>query len=284
MSCLSFYGGAASALLFLSLSSVIMKLSGLLAVLFLLCDNLTGLGSSHPKPACRYPPSQWCRSLEIAVECKVQKQCMEVRALQPNLRVPPVSITLYYESLSPACRAFITQQLFPTWTMLQHIMAVTLIPYGNAEVLTTDWFLQDVSSPASPECRGNVIEACIIHLTGHSLAFPIIHCMESSIDVLSAAESCIQMFSPSLSWSTVDSCVRGSLGKQLMHDNAVMTRALNPAHRHIPWVTFNGEYTKENEDQAWSSLVQLVCQLYRVRTYFVCAMQDLKNAQVYQYC
>uniref|UniRef100_A0A8C5NH14 Gamma-interferon-inducible lysosomal thiol reductase n=1 Tax=Gouania willdenowi TaxID=441366 RepID=A0A8C5NH14_GOUWI len=249
-----------------------MKLSGLLAVLFLLCDNLTGLGSSHPKPACRYPPSQWCRSLEIAVECKVSRiKCLSLFTKDsPNLRVPPVSITLYYESLSPACRAFITQQLFPTWTMLQHIMAVTLIPYGNAEQLCS----------ISPTQK----HACIIHLTGHSLAFPIIHCMESSIDVLSAAESCIQMFSPSLSWSTVDSCVRGSLGKQLMHDNAVMTRALNPAHRHIPWVTFNGEYTKENEDQAWSSLVQLVCQLYRVRTYFVCAMQDLKNAQVYQYC
>lgn len=26
---------------------------------------------SHPKPSCGYPPSQWCRSLEIAIECGV---------------------------------------------------------------------------------------------------------------------------------------------------------------------------------------------------------------------
>ena len=28
-------------------------------------------GKSKPKPSCSYPPSQWCRSLEIAIECKV---------------------------------------------------------------------------------------------------------------------------------------------------------------------------------------------------------------------
>lgn len=26
---------------------------------------------SHPKPSCGYPPSQWCRSLQIAIECGV---------------------------------------------------------------------------------------------------------------------------------------------------------------------------------------------------------------------
>lgn len=51
---------------------------------------------------------------------------------------------------------------------------------------------------------------------------------------------CLELYAPSVSWSSVVSCVRGALGYQLMHSNAVMTRALNPAHTHIPWVTFNG--------------------------------------------
>lgn len=59
---------------------------------------------------------------------------MEVNATRPNQAVPVVSVILYYESLCPDCREFITQQLFPTWTMLQDIMAVTLVPYGNAKV------------------------------------------------------------------------------------------------------------------------------------------------------
>ncbi|XP_030289487.1 gamma-interferon-inducible lysosomal thiol reductase [Sparus aurata] len=237
-----------------------MKQSGLFVVFLLLCFDRRSSGS-HPKPSCRYPPSQWCRSLEIAIECRVQKQCMEVNATGPNKSVPPVSVTLYYESLCPACRVFISQQLFPTWTILHDIMTVTLVPYGNAKELPS------ANSPftcqhGEPECRGNMIEACIIHLTGHS-AFQIIHCMESAADVLNAVQPCLQLYAPSVSWSTVDSCVKGGLGNQLMRDNAAMTRALNPAHTHVPWVTFNGEYTEENEDKAMSSLFHLVCQLYK---------------------
>lgn len=48
-----------------------MKLSGILAVLLLVYTERSGFGMCHPKPACRYPPSQWCRSLEIAIECRV---------------------------------------------------------------------------------------------------------------------------------------------------------------------------------------------------------------------
>uniref|UniRef100_A0A3Q0RVC2 Gamma-interferon-inducible lysosomal thiol reductase n=1 Tax=Amphilophus citrinellus TaxID=61819 RepID=A0A3Q0RVC2_AMPCI len=220
-----------------------MKLSGLLAVFFLLCIQWSGFGISHPKPACRYPPSQWCRSLEIAIECRVQKQCMEVNATRPNQAVPPVSVTLYYESLCPDCREFITQQLFPTWTMLQDIMAVTLVPYGNAKVHPNSPF---TCQHGEPECRGNMIEACILHLTEQSLAFHIIYCMESSADVLSAAQPCLQLYAPSVPWSRVDSCVKGDLGYQLMHANALMTRALNPAHTHVPWITFSGFPTQQS--------------------------------------
>ncbi|XP_054644508.1 gamma-interferon-inducible lysosomal thiol reductase-like [Dunckerocampus dactyliophorus] len=238
-----------------------MKLAALVAFFVLLCNDRRCSGSSHPKHSCRYPPSQWCRSLEIAIECKVQKQCMELSAVRPNEAVPQVSVTLYYESLCPACRAFITQQLFPTWTMLQDIMKVTLVPYGNAKEHmsgNTTFTCQH----GEPECHGNMIEACVLHLSDHA-AFPIIFCMESAADVLSAAQPCLQMHAPSIPWASVDSCVRGGLGRRLMHASAAMTRALSPAHTHVPWVTFNGEYKEDHEDKAMSSLFHLVCQLYK---------------------
>ncbi|PWA21159.1 hypothetical protein CCH79_00009379, partial [Gambusia affinis] len=264
-----------------------MKVLCILAVLFLISTKHKSFELSHPKPACRYPPSQWCRSLEIAIECKVQKQCMELGAIKPNQTVPRVGLALYYESLCPDCRRFITKQLFPTWTMLQDIMSLTLVPYGNAkEVLS-------VNGPFScqhgePECRGNMIQvwknlllltgltfmhrhlssvfllqACIIHLTGTSLAFQIIYCMESAANVLNAAEPCLQLYAPSISWAAVDACVTGRLGYKLMHDYAVMTRALNPAHTHVPWVTIDGEYTEDLEAKTTSSLFRLICDRYK---------------------
>ncbi|KAM4574157.1 gamma-interferon-inducible lysosomal thiol reductase isoform 2-T2 [Fundulus diaphanus] len=243
---------------------ITMRVLCLLAVGFLIVTDHKAFGISHPKPACRYPPSQWCRSLEIAVECKVQKQCMELSAIKPNQTVPRVALTLYYESLCPDCRYFITQQLFPTWTMLQDILSLTLVPYGNAkEILSANGPFS--CQHGEPECRGNMIEACIIHLTGTSLAFQVIYCMESATNVLNAAEPCLQLYAPSVSWATVDDCVTGRLGYELMHDYAVMTRALNPAHTHVPWVTFDGEHTEENEARAMSSLFNLVCELYKVK-------------------
>ncbi|XP_029987267.1 gamma-interferon-inducible lysosomal thiol reductase [Sphaeramia orbicularis] len=238
-----------------------MKLPGLPAVVLFLCI-VQEICGSHPKPSCHYPPSQWCRSLEIAIQCKVQKQCMELWSVRPEPAAPPVSVSLYYESLCPACRSFLTQQLFPTWTMLQDIMTVTLVPYGNAK---------EIPSANSPftcqhgalECTGNMIEACVLHLTHPSTAFHIIYCMESAVDVIAAAEPCLRLHDPGVSWSSVQSCVNGTVGKRLMHRHAAMTRALDPGHTYVPWVTVDGEYTKQTEDQALSSLFQLVCQLYK---------------------
>uniref|UniRef100_A0A3B5LB22 Gamma-interferon-inducible lysosomal thiol reductase n=1 Tax=Xiphophorus couchianus TaxID=32473 RepID=A0A3B5LB22_9TELE len=241
----------------------IMKVLCILAVLFLISTKHKSFELSHPKPACRYPPSQWCRSLEIAIECKVQKQCMELGAIKPNQTVPRVALTLYYESLCPDCRRFITKQLFPTWTMLQDIMSLTLVPYGNAkEVLS-------VNSPFScqhgePECRGNMIQ---VWKKIHALNWLMFNfCfMSGSLMLTVHLLKCLQLYAPSVSWAAVDACVTGRLGYKLMHGYAVMTRALNPAHTHVPWVTIDGEYTKEIEAKT-SSLFHLICDRYKVRT------------------
>lgn len=51
---------------------------------------------------------------------------------------------------------------------------------------------------------------------------------------------CLQLYAPAVPWSSVDACAGGGLGHRLMHANAAMTRALSPAHLHVPWVTFDG--------------------------------------------
>nr|ACQ58865.1 Gamma-interferon-inducible lysosomal thiol reductase precursor [Anoplopoma fimbria] len=211
--------------------------------------------------SCPHPPSQWCSSLDSAIQCGVLKQCLESNVTRSRHTSDQVEVGLYYESLCPGCRMFLTEMLFPTWLMLNEIMSVTLVPYGNAQEKPDGQKYVFECQHGEPECLGNMIETCIMNMT--DAAFPIIFCMESSADVLQSAKSCVELYSPKLSWDSVMSCVKGDLGNQLMHQNALQTSALTPPHQYVPWVTINGEHTEDLQDKAMNSLFTLVCSMYK---------------------
>ncbi|XP_062337713.1 gamma-interferon-inducible lysosomal thiol reductase-like [Osmerus eperlanus] len=214
----------------------------------------------EPRSSCSYSPSQWCSTVDAAIECGVLKQCLEANATK--IQSQAVQVGLYYESLCPGCRGFLTQELFPTWTLLQDILDITLVPYGNAQESFDGKMYHFTCQHGEEECLGNIMETCIMNLTSSS-AFQIIYCMESSTDVVKAAQSCLQLYSPSLPWENVMSCVKGDLGNGLMHQNAMKTDALKPSHQYVPWITINGDHTDDLQDKAMSSLFPLVCSLYK---------------------
>ncbi|KAK9539031.1 hypothetical protein VZT92_004165 [Zoarces viviparus] len=211
---------------------------------------------------CSQPPSKWCSSLDSAIQCGVLKQCLESNLTRSRQKAAdPVEVALYYESLCPGCRLFLTQMLFPTSLMLNDIMSVTLVPYGNAQEKPDGQKYAFVCQHGEQECLGNMIETCLLNMT--DVAYQIIYCMESSTDVIKAAQSCVELYSPKLSWDSVMSCVKGDVGNQLMHQNALKTKALNPPHQYVPWVTINGEHTDDLQDKAQNSLFTLVCSMYK---------------------
>lgn len=229
----------------------------------LLVSVLSVLDRCHgeSQPSCSYPPTQWCNTLEAAIDCGVLKQCLEANSTRPA-QVQSVQVGLYYESLCPGCRFFLTQVLLPTWIMLQDIMDVTLVPYGNAQESLVEGRYHFTCQHGEDECVGNMLETCIMNMSS-STAFQIIYCMESSTDVVKSAQSCVQLYSPSLSWEKLMSCVNGDLGNALMHQNALKTEGLKPSHNYVPWITINGEHTDDLQNKAMSSLFTLVCGLYK---------------------
>ncbi|KAL7849383.1 hypothetical protein SRHO_G00210060 [Serrasalmus rhombeus] len=184
--------------------------------------------------------------------------------LRSNLTKPngaAVNVSLYYESLCPGCRQFLVGELMPTFFMLNDIMNVELVPYGNAQEKQSAGKYEFICQHGAEECQGNMIETCMLNKMG-GYAYLVINCMEMSRDVVNAAKPCTDLFSDT-PWKTIDSCVNGDEGNKLMHQNAVKTGALKPPHQYVPWVTINGEHTDDLQDKAMSSLFNLVCSLYK---------------------
>ncbi|XP_059847281.1 gamma-interferon-inducible lysosomal thiol reductase-like [Hypanus sabinus] len=236
------------------------------------CLLLLVVGEAGGVPACNYPPALWCSSYQIASACQVLHQCLEFKQLEP---AEPVQVSLYYESLCRACRGFLVLQLFPTWLMLNDVMNVSLIPYGNAMEKNESGKWIFTCQHGEDECTGNLIEACLMYtLKETERYFPIIFCMESAPNVLSAAPLCLKVYEPNVTWSVIENCVKGDLGNKLMHENAERTSALRPPHNYVPWILVNGKHTNELEVQAVNSLFNLVCNTYKGKKPVACELAE----------
>ncbi|XP_062888430.1 gamma-interferon-inducible lysosomal thiol reductase-like isoform X2 [Mobula hypostoma] len=158
-------------------------------------------------------------------------------------RWPPVHISLFYESLCPDCRAFMEDELCPTWARMKEFLNLTLVPFGNAEVTQSTPSQQFRCQHGERECFGNMIQSCMIyHLKNTSSYLPVICCMESARTVLMAAQQCLQEHAPSMSWEIISDCVDEDLGSQLMYQNAERTSELEPPHNYVPWILINGHF------------------------------------------
>lgn len=235
-------------------------------LLLVLAVGLSCGGSGAAAPC---SPLTWCSSADTALRCGVLDECVEVLFKGTQHKADSVKVELYYESLCPGCRSFIASMLYPTSVLLGDIMDVSLVPYGNAQEKYDGEKYIFTCQHGQEECMGNMIEACVLNLT-HSDALLTIFCMESSEEPIKAAQSCVELFSPALSWKEVMECVDGKTGNQIMHQNALKTQALKPPHTYVPWITINGVHTEELQDKAFSALLPLVCGLYKGDTPAVC--------------
>ena len=253
---------------------------------FLLLCSLVVINFSYVfsyENKCANGEQYWCKTFDTAIECGVLAFCQnkypEFRAKKitfnslekanqdsklvlTNSAAPPVLIELYYESLCPGCRAFITGQLFPVFQKLfsTGIIDIGLYPYGNAQESQEGdkWVFE--CQHGIEECQGNLVEACVIHMLSHPSQFmPFIYCLEQDPS-LGNALACANKLK--IEWGPISNCYNGTQGNHLMHELALKTNALNPPHQYVPWIVANGQHTDEIQSGAQSDLLQFVCQTY----------------------
>lgn len=124
---------------------------------------------------CPKSSAQWCQTKQIAQACGVRRKKNEIsdvfifffqvteqcekyvwKIRDDNNKV---NFTLYYETLCPDCRQFMTTELWKAYQTIPDIMNITLVPYGNAhETYNSTSRMYDFVCQHGPnECVGNLI-------------------------------------------------------------------------------------------------------------------------------
>merc|ERR1719427_384529 len=213
---------------------------------------------------CNVQPKYWCDSDAIAEKCGALQLCQDY-FLTAQSNPQPVQVDLYYESLCPYCRQFITEQLYPTWNKLYNtrIFNVSIVPYGNAQEKQVSPDKYEYECQHGPdECTLNLVENCVMKHTGDAIEkyFPVINCIESSDQPIADSKKCVEK--AGLKWKTIEKCVNGSEGNMLIHKAAMKTSALNPPHKYVPWIVVNGAHSDDMQQDAQSDLLKFVCDTY----------------------
>jgi len=173
---------------------------------------------------------------------------------------PNVKLSLYFESLCPYCKRFITEQLGPNFEAFEKYMEVHLNPFGNARERHGRRF---ECQHGSAECKGSIIEGCLISkMNGTSQSpVPTIACIEASdpSDPMTT-QKCMQdtnVADPS--FDDVKTCGEGSEGKELFHLFGQETKNLEPPHQYVPWITFNDKWDEDIQNEATINLKATLC-------------------------
>ncbi|XP_046548878.1 gamma-interferon-inducible lysosomal thiol reductase-like [Haliotis rubra] len=213
---------------------------------------------------CRLPSHLWCSSRKTAEDCQVTQQC-SAHDWRHQAAAPPVNLVLYYETLCPYCKQFITDQLYPTHVKLDSdILNITVLPFGNAEEKQegNKWIF--TCQHGRSECEGNLIATCALKTTSfNSTAYlPFLNCMEAAahehVIWFAVLKNCAVR--NHVSEADIRSCMKSDAGNELEHEMGVATK--KEGVEYVPWIVINGQHTNATQQEAQDDLLKLICKTY----------------------
>ena len=132
---------------------------------------------------------------------------------------------------------------------------ISFIPYGNAHEQPNGSSWSFTCQHGQDECYYNQILSCSNkYLTDPLVAFYYTNCVmimddpalkEIYYEVV--VNSCFAQIGiqGTPESNSIDTCWNAEEGRQLEHDNAVLTDALNPTHTYVPWIVGQGVHNDE---------------------------------------
>ncbi|XP_072943324.1 GILT-like protein 1 [Epargyreus clarus] len=182
-------------------------------------------------------------------------------ALAKNKKDDKVKIAVYYESLCPDSKQFITTQLAPVWRDFRGGVKVKLVPYGKSthDKINGKWEFTCHHGP--DECYGNKMQSCI--LKDKSLQdtekMEMIICLMGQTSPDKSLDTCLDQVKRSSESVKLKQCASGEQGSALLAAAGDKTAVVGRPLSFVPTIVINEKFDQAVQDAAFSNLKKVVC-------------------------
>nr|AXF48737.1 odorant-binding protein OBP40 [Lobesia botrana] len=174
-----------------------------------------------------------------------------------------VKIALYYESLCPDSKRFITDQLAPVWRDFRGAVKVKLVPYGKSthDKVNGKWQFNCHHGP--DECYGNKIQACI--LKDRSLQdtdkMELVICLMGQASPDKSLDTCLEKLNKQAESTKLKGCASGNQGDNLLASYGDKSDSVQRPLSFVPTIVINERFDQAIQDEAFTNLKAVVCRV-----------------------
>ncbi|XP_045489747.1 gamma-interferon-inducible lysosomal thiol reductase isoform X1 [Pieris rapae] len=174
-----------------------------------------------------------------------------------------VKIAVYYESLCPDSKAFITTQLAPIWREMRGSVKVKLVPYGKSthDKPNGKWLFN--CHHGEDECYGNKLQACILKdkKLQDTDKMEMVICLMGQTNPDKSLDTCLQQVKREGESDKLKKCAAGEQGDNLLAAYGDKTDVVQRPLSFVPTVIINEKFDQAIQDEAIKDLKSVVCRV-----------------------
>ncbi|XP_028034393.1 GILT-like protein 1 [Bombyx mandarina] len=174
-----------------------------------------------------------------------------------------VKIAVYYESLCPDSKKFITTQLAPVWRDFRGLVKVKMVPYGKSTHDKVDGKWSFICHHGADECYGNKVQACVLKDRNlqDTEKMEIVICLMNQTSPDKSLDTCLTQVDKMSESGKLKRCASSEQGDNLLASYGDKTDAVMRPLAFVPTVIINEKYDKDVETQAFENLKAVVCRV-----------------------
>ncbi|XP_012545939.1 lysosomal thiol reductase IP30 isoform X1 [Bombyx mori] len=174
-----------------------------------------------------------------------------------------VKIAVYYESLCPDSKKFITTQLAPVWRDFRGLVKVKMVPYGKSTHDKVDGKWSFICHHGADECYGNKVQACVLKDRNlqDTEKMEIVICLMNQTSPDKSLDTCLTQVDKMSESDKLKRCASSEQGDNLLASYGDKTDAVMRPLAFVPTVIINEKYDKDVETQAFENLKAVVCRV-----------------------